>query len=867
MSSRPAGDSKTAGRTPWAGLHLMLMRDHNRQATFFWWAVVLLGAAALVHSVLALAALPPWTMGQIAAGIVIAVLAGYFPVRMPHARNSFAAGEIFIFLLLLLHGPAAATLAAAGEALVSSCRTCQRWTHRIASAAMAALAMVIAGHVLQALLDAVHRTELADEGLIVVGTMAFSLAYFALHSTMASAFQRLRQNERLQFSVTAGLLGWVGIAFAGSAAVAALLYLTFRQSGIGVLLAVVPIVGMLLATLHYYFRQQEAQETVHSASGMAAEREAAVAARHLRELEASERHFHSAFTHASIGMALLSVDGRILQANAALRSLLGQDDNGLVHHRLQEFVIEDYLVPLQEQLARFDETGFDGFEIELRCRRRDGRVVWVAANCSYFSEPGSSAPCLILQAQDITARREAEAGLHHIAFHDSLTGLPNRRRFRDLLAQAVEHAQADAGHCYAVMFLDFDRFKLINDSLGHGAGDKFLVQVSRRISASVRPHDFVARLGGDEFAVLVQGVAEEADVITLADRLLQALRHPYVVDGTELNSSASIGITFSSFGYNTPEDVLRDADIAMYRAKAAGKARYALFDVGLHAEVAHRVSLESDLRRAIADGQVAVVYQPLFNLDTRHLVGFEALARWTHPEHGVIGPDVFIPIAEDSGLVVQLTDTLLHQACRLLKSWQVRHPDFAALTMHVNISSKDIGQAGFTARVLHALAESGLQPQHLTLELTENILMERLETALPILLELRAQGIGLSVDDFGTGYSSLAHLSTLPIDSLKVDRSFVRNLRTGSKESAIVRAIVHMGDSLGKRVIAEGIETHSQFGQLRDMGCQLGQGFHMSHPLTPDAVDALLAQWLADAPAAQALTRLSARKPHASAMG
>jgi EAL domain-containing protein (putative c-di-GMP-specific phosphodiesterase class I) len=327
-----------------------------------------------------------------------------------------------------------------------------------------------------------------------------------------------------------------------------------------------------------------------------------------------------------------------------------------------------------------------------------------------------------------------------------------------------------------------------------------------------------------------------------------------MVDGTELNSSASIGITFSSFGYTAPEDVLRDADIAMYRAKAAGKARYALFDVSLHAEVAHRVGLESDLRRAIADGQMAVAYQPLFNLDTRQLVGFEALARWTHPEHGVIGPDVFIPIAEDSGLVVQITDTLLHQACHRLKTWQRRHPDFAGLTMHVNISSKDIGQMGFMVRVMHALAESGLQAQHLTLELTENILMERLETALPLLLELRALGIGLSVDDFGTGYSSLSHLSTLPIDSLKVDRSFVRNLRTGSKESAIVRAIVHMGDSLGKRVIAEGIETQSQYGQLREMGCLLGQGFHMSRPLLPEAVDALLERWLADAPEAQAST-------------
>jgi diguanylate cyclase (GGDEF)-like protein/PAS domain S-box-containing protein len=846
MTSTTHGELEQAPLPPWARLHQALMPDYNRKATVCWWTVVLFGVGTLLYSAAAVLALSTDAIVQILVGTTIAMLAGFFPVRIPRSKSSFAAGEIFIFLLLLLHGPAAAAVAAAGEALVGSWRTSRRWTSRIFSPAAAVLAMFAAGTLLHALLGALQRSGFTNEGMVVIAAMLFSLVYFVFNTTFVTALPRLKRNERLQPSDLIGLFGWVGIAFAGSAAVAALLFLTFRQSGNGVLMAVVPILAMLLATLHYYFRQQEAQEAVRAAAERAVERESEVAARHLQELEASERRFHSAFTHASIGMALLSMEGRVLQANSALRALLGLDDAGLLQHIFQDFVLGEHLAALTDQLARVDEREFDGFALELRCRHRGGGEVWVSAHFSFFSEPGSTAPCLILQVQDISARREAEAGLHYIAFHDSLTGLPNRRRFREHLAQAVDRARADTQHRFAVMFLDFDRFKLINDSLGHSAGDEFLVQVAKRIQANVRPNDIVARLGGDEFAVLAQDLAQEHDVTALADRMLLALRSPFLIAGTELTSSASIGITFSGFGYTTPEDVLRDADIAMYKAKAAGKARYALFDVGLHAQVSQRLRLESELRRAILEGQLTTAYQPLYNLDTGRLSGFEALARWSHPEHGNVGPDVFIPIAEESGLILPLTDLLLRRACRQLKAWQSKDLAFAEMTMHVNISGKDIGQPGFVARVMHALVESRLQPRHLTLELTENILMERLEVALPMLVELRALGIQLSVDDFGTGYSSLAHLSSLPIDSLKVDRSFVRDLRTGSKESTIVRAIVHLGESLGKRVIAEGIETLSQLDQLREMGCQMGQGFHMSRPLAAEAIETLLEKTMAE---------------------
>ena len=308
-------------------------------------------------------------------------------------------------------------------------------------------------------------------------------------------------------------------------------------------------------------------------------------------------------------------------------------------------------------------------------------------------------------------------------------------------------------------------------------------------------------------------------------------------------------------GYATPAEMLRDADTAMYKAKAGGKARYALFDTGLHTEVSHRLRLEGDLRRALAAGQLSVAYQPLFDLASKRVTGFEALARWEHPELGTISPTAFIPVAEDAGLMVGLTDFVLRSACNQLRQWQLRHREFADLGMHVNVSGNDIAHAAFVTRVITAVAEAQLQPQHLSLELTENILMERLEAALPKLTELRRLGVGLSVDDFGTGYSSLRHLSSLPVNSLKIDRAFVADLQRGSNEAAVVRAIVLLGNSLGKTIIAEGIETPAQMEQLLQMGCTAGQGFHLSRPLAPALIDQLLDDMAAQAVARPGLQR------------
>jgi len=839
MQTTASMTDRAAPQPALARLLHALMPDYNRKAAFYWWTMVGLGLITVLNAAGDVARMPREALIQTLVGMLAATFAGFFPLRIPRSKNSFAAGEIFIFLVLLLHGPSAAALASGGEALVGAFRTSKRWTSRIASPAMAAVSMYCTGTLLQWVLWLLHARGLFSGSTLLLAAVAFALAFFIVNTLLVTAVVYLKRNEMPVLRELFGSFAWIGMTYAGSASVAALLFLTVEQSGPGVLMAMVPIVGMLLTTLHFFFRQQETDEAARRIRVEAAERESQQAARHVRELEDSERRFHSAFTHASIGMALAAPDGAIRQVNPAMQALLGLREDEMGGRRLADFVHADDRAQLATQLARIATREVEAVSIELRCRHHDGSDVWVALDGSVLAG-AADGTSVIVQAQDITARRAAEARLQHIAFHDSLTGLPNRASLHNHLASAIERVRNEPRHRFAVLFLDFDRFKLVNDSMGHSAGDAFLVQVARRLREHVRPNDVVARLGGDEFVVLCDDLERDTHAVYLAERLQEVLRQPIVIAGTEITTSASIGITLSSIGYTLPEEVLRDADIAMYKAKAGGKARHALFDAGLHQQLTDRVQMEGELRRAIDAGRLAVAYQPLHDLASGRLTGFEALARWQHPVQGAISPATFIPIAEESALIGPLTDFVLERACHQLQQWQARAPQFAGLTMQVNVSGSDISSSTFAKRVTRALVAARLQPQQLTLELTENVLMERLDGGMQTLGALRALGVGLSVDDFGTGYSSLSYLSSLPIDSLKIDASFVRAMQVGSKESEVVRAIVSLGASLGKRVIAEGIEDDSQLAQLRDMGCESGQGFHLSRPMEPYQIDTLL---------------------------
>jgi diguanylate cyclase (GGDEF)-like protein len=473
--------------------------------------------------------------------------------------------------------------------------------------------------------------------------------------------------------------------------------------------------------------------------------------------------------------------------------------------------------------------------------------VWLSIHTGEFADGGDGAPCLILQAQDISARRSAESQLQHIAFHDSLTGLANRARFRECLAQAIGRSQADPARLFAVMYLDFDRFKLINDTLGHSVGDQFLVAATQRIVQHVRPSDVVGRLGGDEFAILIEPVESEAVILALAGRLQAALCEPYRVGGIDVNSSASIGITLSTVGYHTPDEVLRDADIAMYRAKSNGRAQHAVFDTALRARLSDQVQIESELRNALDNGQITLAYQPIYDLYDGHIVAFEALARWHHPQRGAIDPHTFVPVAEECGLIGALTARVLDSACRQLKAWQQLGERHRHLRMQVNLSGLDLNQGELAMQVATTLLTNGLEASQLTLEITESKLMTGLSTAFDTLTRLRDIGVGISVDDFGTGYSSLSYLSTLPISSLKVDRSFVHQMAKATKDTEIVKAVIGLGTVLGKTVIAEGIETPAQLSQLRALGCRYGQGRLLAPPLAPEMARDLLLTGMAQA--------------------
>jgi diguanylate cyclase (GGDEF)-like protein len=703
--------------TPLASLQRLnqaLLPDYNRRAALFWWLTVCAGSVGIAWSFWTLVHQPADHVGQVVAGILLAVAAAFFPIMLPRTKSAFSAGEVFIFMLLLLHGPHAAVLAAAADAAVASSRVSKRWSSRIVSPAMCALSIGVAGGMLHMVLAHLESLGLRSSGVVVIATLWTAIVQFLINSVLVSSQLRLKRGERPTWSDVAGNFGVTVAVNAASACAAAMMAVSFHATGLATILVVGPPLALLLAILHAFFKQQEANRTIAEATAQAARREAEITVQHLQEM-------------------------------------------------------------------------------------------------------------------------------HHIAFHDALTGLPNRRRFVEELAKVVQQALQDPSQGFAVMFLDFDRFKFINDSLGHAAGDEFLTLVAKRIASRVRPEDLVARLGGDEFALLLRRAQPDQGVVELATRIQEVVSQPYRVAGTEITSSASIGITISTRGYDKPGDVLRDADIAMYRAKAAGKARHVLFDGEMHAEIARRMRLEGDLRRTIAEGSLEVAYQPILDLrDEFRLLGFEALARWHHPELGTIEPSEFIAIAEESSLVVQITDLVLARACADLRRWHGRGANWSALRLHVNISDKDVAQRNLPQRIQGALFEAALRPEHLVLELTEVILMRRLATERQVLEDLRQFGIGLSIDDFGMGYSSLAHLSSLPIDSLKIDRSFIDGLLTRPTDAAIVRTILDLGRSLGRQVVAEGIENAGQLSALRGLGCAFGQGHFLSSPLSAQAVDALI---------------------------
>jgi len=400
-----------------------------------------------------------------------------------------------------------------------------------------------------------------------------------------------------------------------------------------------------------------------------------------------------------------------------------------------------------------------------------------------------------------------------------------------------------------VLFLDLDRFKNINDSLGHIAGDQLLIATARTLETCLRPMDTVARLGGDEFAILLDGLENQNHAIAVAERIQQALTRPFNLIGHEVYITASIGITLSSGNYTDPENVLRDADTAMYRAKEGGKARFEMFDSTMHSHAVALLKLENDLRRAIERNEFQVFYQPIICLETDELYGFEALVRWNHPERGLVSPDTFIPVAEETGLIIDIGQQVLYESCRQMREWHLASPA-RPLTVSVNLSAKQFAQPDLIDRVKKTLATTGLAAEYVKLEITESVVMKNAEIATAMLVQLCALGVHLSIDDFGTGYSSLSYLHRFPVKALKIDRSFIGRMGHGGENSEIVRTINTLAQNLGMEVVAEGVETVEQLEQLKSMKCTLGQGYLFSRPMDANTATAFIQDYPTYVPSA-----------------
>jgi diguanylate cyclase (GGDEF)-like protein len=443
----------------------------------------------------------------------------------------------------------------------------------------------------------------------------------------------------------------------------------------------------------------------------------------------------------------------------------------------------------------------------------------------------------------LTETREARERLHYEATHDPLTGLPNRMLFMGRLGEAMGLSRNGGSTGFALLFLDLDRFKNVNDSLGHGIGDLLLVGISNRIQECMRPTDTVARLSGDEFVVLLEDIEDPEEAAQVAERIQNALQTPFKIYGHELFTTASIGVVVNPTDYEEPEELLRDADTAMYRAKDGGKARHVVFDRTMRTRAVSLLRLETDLRRAVEFGEFVVYYQPVVHLASGRVHGFEALVRWNHPERGLVPPGVFIPLAEETGLIVPIGLSVLREACLQTALWRERYPYQRPFGVSVNLSAAQLIRPDFPDRVAETLQESGLDGRDLTLEITESAIMADEESAAGALSRLTSLGVRLHVDDFGTGYSSLARLHEYPVDALKVDRSFVRRMshEATGENAEIVETIITLARQLGMDVVSEGIETPDQLDRLREAGCDYGQGYLFSRPVPAEAAESLLA--------------------------
>jgi diguanylate cyclase (GGDEF)-like protein/PAS domain S-box-containing protein len=620
--------------------------------------------------------------------------------------------------------------------------------------------------------------------------------------------------------------------------------------------------GEVLGTFAMYYREprQPTPEDLELVKVVVNLAELAIARKRAEEAsQASESRYRLLAENTNDLICLHSPNCQLVYVSPSCKLLLGYDCEELIGQTFYSFIHPEdgdrFHQEAQVVLHSLQSAKLQ--PITYRMRQKSGSYIWLETLTKSILDPTGQITQLQTTSRDITERVQAQESLRYGAFHDSLTGLPNRDLLIERLELAIKRIKRHYDYHFAVLFLDLDRFKVINDSLGHGAGDQLLIAVAHKLQSILRNSDLAVRLGGDEFVILLDGIKDIQDAVRATKRVFRELAIPLVIGGRELYINTSIGIAFGTNAYTQAADILRDADIAMYQAKKQGRGSYEIFNAAMHKAALYRLHLENDLRQALERQELVVYYQPIIDLrgvrikkgmvqqqDPRkirpeQIMGFEALVRWQHPHRGLLSPLEFIPLAEETGLIVTLDRWIFSTACQQLAAWQTKFPCYN-LKMNMNLSAQDLMQGDLIAHIDAVLAATGVSGASITIEITESTLIDDINQTIALLEQLRARKIRVSIDDFGTGYSSLSYLPRLPADNLKIDRSFVGQMEQGNRNYQVVSTIIALSNQLDLGVVAEGIETMQQLQWLQELGCEFGQGYLFAQPSTSEAIEELL---------------------------
>lgn len=818
-------------------LMLILNKDisiaRSPLASWYMLSIASIGGAIVLYSI----ATFPFAKLDLNLALLVALTLGLgtrITLPIPQFNSHISVSDTLIFLTLILYGGEAAIILAGVEAFISARRFCNKqitvfFNSGILAISTAAVVVLLWSYGLYAEPQLHGYPNLLAEFLTALSLMA--VAQFLFNTVLAAAFEALKSYVSLWDTWKNKYAMTFPTYLVGAFGAGALVKLV-DLAGFAVLFAAVPVIVFVFLAYRMYLRNVEMSiEQADKAREYAQAMKERTAA--LRE---SEERFRRAFDHAPIGIAMVSPRGKWLKTNRALSRILGYSPKEFKEMSFQSIIFEEDLGELLVKLNEVQTGMVDGCEMEQRYIHRDGSTVWASWSASIAGNADESGNNLIFQFQDISEKKVAEEKLQHEASHDSLTGLPNRPHFMKRLDLALRRRRENPKYRVSVLFIDLDRFKYVNDSLGHFIGDELLVAISNRLNASMRPPDMVARLGGDEFVVLVEGRYYSEKITRIAERIQKKISSPFKLQGHEVFTTASIGILNVTEHHLTSEDVIRDADTAMYHAKRSGKARHETFDDEMRAAVRETLELETDLRRAVQNCELHVHFQPICRLADGKLHSLEALARWEHPRLGSISPERFVPLAEEIGLMDELSGHIIRLACKSFGDLRERYRELEDVKLNVNISSKQFADERMIERLTAILDETSFPANRLKLEITETVFFEDHDRALDVLHRLRKTGIETDIDDFGTGYSNLAYLVRLPISTLKIDKSFVMLMAENPANREVIRTIISLAGNLGFKVVAEGIENEHQREVLTGLGCDYGQGYLFSRPLSPEVL-------------------------------